>query len=704
MKYDFGGYATKNDIECSDGRIIRAHAFAEQDGEQVPLVWQHGHDSVDNVLGHAVLQDTEDGVRCLCTFNDTKSGNVARELVKCGDIDSLSIHAGELIQHGKDVVKGKIREVSLVLAGANPGARIDDLSFCHDANGNNVVDEALIYSGAELFGEGNYQNDVSHSEDDDADVDFFQIYQNMNDDQKGLVDALMSQIELEEADSSVDDNIGEGSEGDDIEHSAAQEVEFMKTNVFEGRQAKKPAFRQSILTHDAFQEVMKNAEKCGSFNTAFHDFLDRSADELMHDAVGSIVNPGLSTGAMVDGTALTGAPTAQTPGQNYASPFKVTAVSDLPESYGGIGGWHGNSVDANDGYYPGGDPTADSISVLFPEVRDLWNAPQKITREMSWVSVVLGGVTKVPFSKIKTKYANLTMDEARARGYIKGNKKLPEKFNMLRRETDATTVYIKQQIDRDDIIDITDFDVVAWIRSEMRELLNEEIARAILIGDGRPAGHPDKIDERRIIPVWKDDDMFVVREAVNETKWAGAAATSKTKCDALIEAMIKARKYYKGSGQPIMFTFPGVMAELLLAQDLNGRYIFESEAAIASKLRVQKIVECELLEDPDEAGHGVSWEVEDEESGDTTTHELIALALNLKDYATGTNKGGNIASFDDFDIDFNQFKYLMETRLSGMMTKYKGAIAIELVTTEEAEDDTGSGSGAGGQSEGGAAG
>lgn len=684
MKYDFGGYATKNDVQCSDGRIIRSHAFAEQDGETVPLVWQHGHDSVDNVLGHALLHDTEEGVRCYCTFNDTKSGKVAKELVKCGDVDSLSIHAGQLIEKGKEVLKGKIREVSLVLAGANPGARIDDLSFCHDAYGNNVVDEALIYSGAELFTGGNYQNDVTHSEDDDADVDLFEIYQNMDDNQKGLVDALMSQIKAEEDESSVDDDNEGSAEGqdqttDDVEHSAmTQEVNIMKHNVFEGQPAQAPVQRQSILTHDAFEEVMANAKKCGSFNAAFHDFLDKSANELKHDAVGSIANPGLSTGAMVDGTALTGAPGAQTPGANYASPFQVTPVASLPATYGGIGGAHGDAVDAAAGYYVGGSKTADSMSILFPEVQDMWNVPQMITREMTWVSVVLNGVSKVPFTKIRTKYANITMDEARARGYIKGNEKKPEKWNMLRRETDATTIYIKQQIDRDDIIDITDFDVVAWIRSEMRTLLNEEIARAILVGDGRPASHPDKIDERRIIPIWKDDDMFVVREAVNTTKWSGASATSKTKCDALIEAMVKARKYYKGSGQPIMFTYPGVMAELLLAQDADGRYIFESEAAIASKLRVGKIVECELLEDADNAGQGISYTIEGATASDPDVkHELIALCLNLKDYVVGTNKGGNVASFDDFDIDFNQYKYLMETRLSGMMTKYKGAIVIE---------------------------
>ena len=685
MKYDFGGYATKNDIECSDGRIIRAHAFADQDGETVPLVWQHGHDSVDNVLGHAVLEDTEDGVRCYCTFNETNSGKVAKELVKSGDINALSIHAGKLVQKGKEVLHGAIREVSLVLAGANPGARIDDLSFCHGADGKEYVDEALIYSGAELFDGGNYQNDVSHSAEVDE-KDFFAIYEQMDDDGKTLVDALMSQIKAEEEEQSVDaepeEEVPAGNEESApvenvVEHSVLG-GNCMKTNVFEGQANARPVQRESILTHAAFEEVMANAKKCGSFNAAFHDFLDRSANELQHDAVGSIVNPGLSTGAMVDGTALTGAPTAQTPGSNYASPFQVTPVASLPATYGGIGGAHGDAVDAAAGYYVGGSKTADSMSILFPEVQDMWNVPQMITREMSWVSIVLNGTSKVPFTKIRTKYANITMDEARARGYIKGNEKKPEKFNMLRRETDATTIYIKQQIDRDDIIDITDFDVVAWIRSEMRTLLNEEIARAILIGDGRPASHPDKVDERRIIPIWKDDDMFVVREAVNSTKWSGVSATSKTKCDALIEAMVKARKYYKGSGQPIMFTFPGVMAELLLAQDADGRYIFESEAAIASKLRVAKIVECELLEDPDSAGHGVSYTIEGATSSDPDVqHKLIAICLNLKDYVVGTNKGGGVASFDDFDIDFNQYKYLMETRLSGMMTKYKGAIVIE---------------------------
>lgn len=683
MNYDFGGYATKNDIECSDGRIIRAHSFAEQDGETVPLVWQHGHDSVDNVLGHALLKDTEDGVRCYCVLNDTKSGKVARELVKSGDVNALSIHAGQLIQKGKEVLKGKIREVSLVLAGANPGARIDDLSFSHDAFGDKVVDEALIYSGAELFNGGNYQNDVTHSEGEEGSIDFMKIYDNLDDNGKTLVDALMSQIDMEDDNDGIEgEPTPEGNDNNEgsaeVEHSATQEVNYMKTNVFEGQQAQAPAPRESILTHDAFQRVMANAQKCGSFNQAFHEFLDQSANELQHDAVGSIANPGLSTGAMVDGTSLTGAPAAQTPGANWASPFQVTPVASLPATYGGIGGAHGDAVDAAAGYYVGGSKTADSMSILFPEVQDLWNVPQMITREMSWVSVVLNGVSKVPFTKIRTKYANITMDEARARGYIKGNKKQPEKFNMLRRETDATTIYIKQQIDRDDIIDITDFDVVAWIRSEMRALLNEEIARAILIGDGRPASHPDKIDERRIIPIWKDDDMFVVREAVNSTKWSGASATSKTKCDALIEAMVKARKYYKGSGQPIMFTFPGVMAELLLAQDADGRYIFGSEAEIASKLRVSRIVECELLEDPDNAGDGVSYTIEGETASDPDVkHTLIALCLNLKDYTMGTNKGGQVASFDDFDIDFNQYKYLMETRLSGMLTKYKGAIVIE---------------------------
>ena len=576
MKYDFSGWATKNNIKCSDGRTILRDAFKHNDGQTVPLVWNHQHNESANVLGHAVLENREEGVYAYCTFNDTEAGKNAKLLVEHGDVTALSIYANQLKQNGSNVMHGTIREVSLVLAGANPGAFIDSIirhgEFCED--------EAVIYTGENLSLEHADQKpsdkEDKAGEDDKGDgkvegnkqKTIKDVVDSMSEEQKNVLYALVGQaLEGKEmAQSAIEEN--------NIEDGGEQE---MKHNVFEGKETG----NKDVLSHDAMETIFKDAKRYGSLKESF----------LAH-----------------------------------------------ADQYG-----------------------IKDIEWLFPDAKNVNMPPDFIKRDDSYVQKVMRGVHHVPFSRIKSMHANITADEARAKGYIKGNRKKEEVFTLLKRTTVPTTIYKKQKLDRDDVVDITDFDVVAWLKMEMRMMLDEEIARAILVGDGRLSDSDDKINEQCIRPIASDDDLYCVKAKVS----VGAAATEDEIAKAFIRTVIKSRKEYKGSGSPTLFTTEDILTNCLLLEDKNGRIIYDTVEKLATALRVKEIVTVEVME-------GAKTKVESQDK------PLMALMVNLVDYYVGADKGGAVNMFDDFDIDYNQQKYLMETRCSGALVKPYSAVAVAL--------------------------
>ena len=577
MKYDFSGWATKNNIKCSDGRTILRDAFKHNDGQTVPLVWNHQHNESANVLGHAVLENREEGVYAYCTFNDTEAGKNAKLLVEHGDVTALSIYANQLKQNGSNVMHGTIREVSLVLAGANPGAFIDSIirhgEFCED--------EAVIYTGENLSLEHADQEpsdkEDKAGEDDKGDgkvegnkqKTIKDVVDSMSEEQKNVLYALVGQaLEGKEmAQSAIEEN-------NNIEDGGEQE---MKHNVFEGRETDK----KDVLSHDAMETIFKDAKRYGSLKESF----------LAH-----------------------------------------------ADQYG-----------------------IKDIEWLFPDAKNVNMPPDFIKRDDSYVQKVMRGVHHVPFSRIKSMHADITADQARAKGYIKGKLKKEEVFTLLKRTTTPTTIYKKQKLDRDDVVDITDFDVVAWLKMEMRMMLDEEIARAILVGDGRLSSDDDKINEMCIRPIATDADLYCVKAPVT----VASAATEDEIAKAFIRTVIKSRKEYKGSGSPTLFTTEDVLTNCLLLEDKNGRIIYDTVEKLATALRVKEIVTVEVME-------GAKTKVEEQEK------PLMALMVNLVDYYVGADKGGAVNMFDDFDIDYNQQKYLMETRCSGALVKPYSAIAVAL--------------------------
>lgn len=558
-KWDFGGWATKNNLRCSDERVIMKDAFKDNDGQTVPLVWNHQHNDPINVLGHALLQNRPEGVRAYCKFNDTESGQNAKRLVENGDISALSIFANQLKQTGKNVTHGVIREVSLVLAGANPGARID--SIMQHADGSD--DSAIIYTGESIDTELSHSDDEPKKEDpkvaDNENKSVKDIYDAMTEEQKDAV-AYMVGMALE---SDVEDNEEEGNPE-------------MKHNVFDNDQNQET----NVLSHDAMMTIINDGKRYGSMKESF----------LAH-----------------------------------------------ADEYG----------------------IAD-IDWLFPEAKTLNNPPDFIKRETEWCAKLMNGIHKTPFSRIKSMFANITEDEARAKGYIKGKYKKEEVFSLLKRTTTPTTIYKKQKMDRDDVIDITDFDVIAWLKTEMRMMLDEEIARAILVGDGRLASSDDKINEQNIRPIWTDEDLFSVKVKVA----AETGATDEDKAKTFIKSAIKNRKLYKGSGNPILFTTEDIIADMLLIEDTTGRRIYNSISDLATTLRVREIVPVEIME-------GLQREVGSDK------YDLLGIMVNPADYNVGADKGGAVSMFDDFDIDYNQQKYLMETRCSGALIKPYSALIFE---------------------------
>lgn len=569
-KYDFSGYCTRADVLCADGRVIKKHAFKECDGKVVPLIWNHDHTTPFNVIGHALLEDREDGVFTYGKFNGSAEGIHAKELVRNGDIESMSIYANRLTQNGSDVVHGMIREVSLVYAGANPGAYIENVMI----HGEESDDEAIIYSGDTLT-----SFRIEHAENEEPEKDTSKTEEVINDKetvkdiidtftdkQKNVLYGLIGEVASEYENKDND-------EGDDN----------MKHNLFDNDESTK----ENIISHSEMKAVI---------------------DDCNRKRYGSMKDACLAHG--------------------------IT-----------------------------------NVEYLFPDFKNVNDVPDFVKRDTGWVADVMGKVHHTPFSRIKSIYADITADEARAKGYVKGKQKVEETITLLKRTTDPQTVYKKQKMDRDDVVDITDFDVIAWLKTEMRMMLDEELARAFLIGDGRSSASDDKIKPDHIRPIWTDDDLYTIKAKI-EVEDHEAEITPELAKKFIVNA-IKSRSQYKGSGNPTLYTSESMLAAMLLLEDVNGRFIYESESQLARTLRVTKIVTVPVME-------GAVREADSTHDGAA----ILGLIVNLADYNVGADKGGAVNMFDDFDIDYNRQKYLIETRCSGALIKPHSAIAIEAAKTK----------------------
>ena len=569
--YDFSGWATKNNLLCSDGRTILKDAFKNDDGVTVPLVWNHQHNDPSNILGHALLENRDEGVYAYCKFNDSEPGKNAKLLVEHGDVSALSIYANQLKQQGGNVLHGAIREVSLVLAGANPGAFIDSVI----SHSEDVDDEAIIYTGeniclahaekqmeetTKVMEEKKEMAPETKIEEPKKEKTVQDVFDTLNEEQKKVVYALIGQV-IEEAENKSSKEI----ETKDIEGGKKE----MKHNVFENDKEN----QENVLQHSDIEAIFADAKRYGSLKD-------------------SVLQHGIT-----------------------------------------------------------------NIDYLFPEDKNITATPEFIKRDMGWVEKVMKSVHHTPFSRIRSTFANITEEDARAKGYIKGKLKKDEVFSLLKRSTTPTTVYKKQKLDRDDVVDITDFDVVAWLKSEMRMMLDEELARAFLIGDGRISSSDDKINEQNIRPIYNDDDLYTVKAVIEVSQ----TATAEEKTKAFIKSVIKNRKEYKGTGSPTLYTTEDVVSDCLLLEDANGRFIYDTIDKLKNTLRVADIVTVPVMEGAKGAKGG----------------DLIAILVNLADYNVGADKGGAVNMFDDFDIDYNAQKYLIETRCSGALTKPYSAIAFE---------------------------
>ena len=574
--YDFSGWATKNNLLCSDGRTILKDAFKNDDGVTVPLVWNHQHNDPSNILGHALLENRDEGVYAYCKFNDSEPGKNAKLLVEHGDVSALSIYANQLKQQGGNVLHGAIREVSLVLAGANPGAFIDSVI----SHSEDIDDEAIIYTGeniclahaekqmeetTKVMEEKKEMAPETKTEEPKKEKTVQDVFDTLNEEQKKVVYALIGQV-IEEAENKSSKEI----ETKDIEGGKKE----MKHNVFENDKEN----QENVLQHSDIEAIFADAKRYGSLKD-------------------SVLQHGIT-----------------------------------------------------------------NIDYLFPEDKNVTATPEFIKRDMGWVEKVMKSVHHTPFSRIRSIFANITEEDARAKGYIKGKLKKDEVFSLLKRSTTPTTVYKKQKLDRDDAVDITDFDVVAWLKSEMRMMLDEELARAFLIGDGRISSSDDKINEQNIRPIYNDDDLYTVKAVIE----VAPTATAEEKAKAFIKSVIKNRKEYKGTGSPTLYTKEDVVSDCLLLEDANGRFIYDNIDKLKNVLRVADIVTVPVMEGAKGKNQG----------------DLLAILVNLADYNVGADKGGAVNMFDDFDIDYNAQKYLIETRCSGALVKPYSAIAFEMKTTE----------------------
>ena len=618
MDYDFSGYATRNDLECSDGRTIRKGAFSGCSGKVVPLVWQHQHNSIDNLLGHAMLEEREDGMYAYGTFNDTPQGKNAKIAVMHGDVEALSIFANGLKQERGNVLHGTIREVSLVLAGANPGAFIDYIALEHGEGGEPT--EAIIFTDElidPLPGEI-----VEHSESKDS----------IENEQDSVKEEAINNKEVEtiqHADDASDKNDAPAkgkTVQDVIDEMTPEGQKVVKIMTIAGAEAARQELIEKYNLPEKADDPLEEEENTNDE--------EGEVEEMKHNAFDDS-NEYVGT---VDQAELTHS--------QIQTIFDDAKKSTLKTSFLA----HADEYGIKD------------IDWLFPEAKTFQDKPEFISRKMDWVSTVMNGVHKSPFSRIKSMFADITADEARAKGYIKGDLKENEVFTLLRRTTEPCTIYKKQTLDRDDIVDITDFDVVAWIKAEMRVMLDEEIARAILVGDGRLTSDRTHIPEDHVRPIWKEADLFCIKKEIPVGKTDDETAKN------FIKTAIKARKDYRGSGNPILFTTEDYLTDMLLLEDSIGHSLYDTESALATKIRVSKIETVPVMENltrPVTKG------------GQAYTNTLRGIIVNLNDYNVGADKGGSVNMFDDFDIDFNQMKYLIETRISGALTKPFSAIVLE---------------------------
>ena len=596
-QYDFSGWATRNNIKCSDGRTILKDAFKENDGQKVPLVWNHQHNAPDEVLGHAVLENRNEGVYAYCKFNDTEAGQTAKALVNNGDIDKLSIYANKLKTHMNNVMHGCIREVSLVLAGANPGAYIDTI-ISHSEDSDSC-EEGIIYTDEQIdvMQHSDSNDDTTNKEKEEPDMvkkeeqkdkeqkeekTIEEIFKGMTEEQQNAVYAIAGAV-LEEQEKKKDKNVKEDDEKDEEDGGEKD----MKHNVFDNDE------NNEVLQHsEILASALADAKKYGSLKDSI----------IEHAAIENITD----------------------------------------------------------------------IGKLFPDATELYNEPKMIEKDNSWVAKVMNKVKHTPFSRVKTTFGRLTEPEARAKGYIKGNKKTDIKMAALNRVTTPTTVYIKNEIDRDDVIDITNFDVVAWQKREMRKQLDKELARAILLGDGRTISDANKINEQNIRPIVSDDDLYTIKYEITEGRdykqTNNITSTNDSFTKGIIRAAVRSRKDYKGSGSPTFFTTEDYLTDMLLIEDQNGRRIYESIQSLALALRVDEIVTIPEMEQE-------------------AYKDIIGIIVNLADYTAGADKGGAVSMFDDFDIDYNQMKYLIETRMSGALVVPYSAIVLKK-KAETTDSDT----------------
>lgn len=615
--YDFCGWASKNDLLCSDGRTIRRGAFASDDGKKVPMVYQHQHTSIDNVLGHAILENRDEGMYAYCYLNESDTGKMAKELVRHGDICAMSIYANKLKQIGNDVVHGEIKEVSLVLAAANPGAAIESVVLEH--SDGSTEEEAIIYSG-----EDTQYKIMSHAEtmpvetstQTSSDKTVNDILNGMSEAKKNVLYYMLAKVYETDKEAENDDTI----EDSDIRHADVSGGRTIQ-DIFD------------TFTPDekkvAFFLIGKAIEESGSMKQSDIPNIDDESEE------NETMKHNVFENNQVDND------------KTVLSHAEIEEIFRDTKQYGTLK----NSALAHG---------VTNIEYLFPDAKTVTPTPELIKRNDDWVSKVMGSVHRTPFSRIKSTAANLTEEDARAKGYMKGKLKKDEVFSLLKRTTEPTTIYKKQKLDRDDVVDITDFDVVAWIKSEMRMMLNEEIARAILIGDGRLTSSDDKIPEDHIRPVAFDSELYTVPIEVT----VAAQATDDDKAKAIIRSIIKGRKEYKGSGNPVMYTTEDVLTDMLLMEDKMGRVVYDSVTKLATALRVSEIVTVPVME-------GLK---------DSEGNAVIAVIVNLADYNVGADRGGEVNMFDDFDIDYNAMKYLIETRCSGALTKPYSALAVKLKT------------------------
>ena len=593
--FDFCGWATRTNVKCSDGRTIMSGAFDDMDGKKVPLVWNHDHENLRSVIGHSLLKVRPEGVYCYNKLNDSTDGNEARIRVNNGDLDSLSIYANQIKQIGTNVVHGNIREVSLVYAGANPGAFIDTvISHSDDCDEEAIIYNSEIIHSVKADAEMTASADIAHTDESSEDASSSEKSSNDSDDETvadilhGLSEKQMNAVYAFVGDLAKQYGIDLSDDSDDSDNS--EEGDNVKHNVFDAESTTD----NTELVHSALDNIIAEAKTGYSMKRIYNDYLANHTEEA--------------------------------PAIQHAATYGV-----------------------------------EPVDTLFPEAKTINTAPEFVQRDMGWVSTLMGSVHHTPFSRIKSVFADITADEARARGYMKGKLKHDEVITLLKRTTTPQTVYKRQRMDRDDIVDITDFDVVAWLKAEMRMMLDEEIARAVLVGDGRSSASDDKISEEHIRPIWKDDDFYTIKASFT------TASDASKDAEAFIDTAIRSRKDYKGSGNPILFTTEDMLTDMLLLKDQIGHYMYNSVTDLATRLRVRQIVTVEVMENQTR-------------SVTSKTHTLKGIIVNPTDYNIGADRGGAINMFDDFDIDYNQQKYLIETRISGALIKPYAAIAIESAT------------------------